>query len=83
MYLAKYDDFRKTLHNNLVAKVIGIDDKVLIDMYDMININNFNPKKVKVDRKSYKEILIYYIGYETRDQFLENSRIQINKTFKK
>ena len=83
MYLEKYDDFRKTLHNNLVSKVIGIDDKVLIDMYDMININNFNPKKVKVDRKSYKEILIYYIGYETRDQFLENSRIQINKTFKK
>ena len=67
MYLEKYDDFRKTLHNNLVSKVIGIDDKVLIDMYDMININNFNPKKVKVDRKSYKEILIYYIGYETRD----------------
>ena len=67
MYLAKYDDFRKTLYNNLVAKAIGIDDKVLIDVYDMININNFNPKKVKVDRKSYKEILIYYIGYETRD----------------
>ena len=72
-----------TLYNNLVAKAIGIDDKVLIDMYDMININNFNPKKVKVDRKSYKEILIYYIGYETRDQFLENSRIWINKIFKK
>lgn len=31
MYLAKCDDFRKTLHNKLVAKVITIDDKVVIE----------------------------------------------------
>lgn len=26
---------------------------------DTININDFNPKKVKIDKKSYKDILIY------------------------
>ena len=34
---------------------------------DMININDFNPKNIKVDKKSFKDILIYYIEYETSD----------------
>ena len=25
----------------------------------------FCPKTIKVDKKSYKDILVYYIGYET------------------
>ena len=29
----------------------------------MYNIKNFDPDKIKVDEKSYKNILIYYIGY--------------------
>ena len=32
---------------------------------DIININNFNPNKIKADEKLYKSILIYYIGYVT------------------
>ena len=32
---------------------------------DMINIKNLDPNKIKVDEKSYKNILIYYIGYLT------------------
>ena len=31
----------------------------------MYNIKNFDPDKIKVDEKSYKNILIYYIGYVT------------------
>ena len=31
----------------------------------MINIKNFNPNNVKIDEKSYKNILICYIGYVT------------------
>ena len=31
----------------------------------MINIKKFNPSNVKTDEKSYKNILIYYIGYVT------------------
>ena len=28
-----------------------------------MNINNFGSKNIKTDEKSYKNILIYYIGY--------------------
>ena len=31
----------------------------------MINIKNLDPYKIKIDKKSYKNILIYYIGYVT------------------
>ena len=30
---------------------------------DMIDIKSFDPNKIKIDQKSYKNILIYYIGY--------------------
>ena len=30
---------------------------------DIINIENFDPNNVKIGEKSYKDILIYYIGY--------------------
>ena len=31
----------------------------------MINIKNFDPNNIKLDEKSCKSILIYYIGYVT------------------
>ena len=33
--------------------------------FNDINIRNFDPNKIKVDEKSYKNILINYIGYVT------------------
>ena len=30
---------------------------------DIINIKFFDPNNIKIDEKSYKDILIYYIGY--------------------
>ena len=32
---------------------------------DIINIKHLDPNKIKIDEKSYKNILIYYIGYVT------------------
>ena len=32
---------------------------------DIINIKKFDPNKIKIDKKSYKNIIIYYIGYVT------------------
>ena len=32
---------------------------------DMINIEDFDPNLLKIDKKSYKNINIYYIGYIT------------------
>ena len=31
----------------------------------MINIKNLDPNKIKIDEKSNKYLLIYYIGYVT------------------
>ena len=40
-----------------------------IDIYyffnDIMNIKNFDPDKIKIDEKSYKNILIYLIGHVT------------------
>ena len=33
--------------------------------YDMINIEDFDLSLLKIDKKSYKNIDIYYIGYIT------------------
>ena len=30
----------------------------------MINVNDRNPKNIKLDTKSYTDTLIYYIGYQ-------------------
>ena len=30
-----------------------------------MSVNNFDPNNIKIDEKSYKNILIYYIGYVT------------------
>ena len=32
---------------------------------DMIKIKNFDLNNIKLDQKSYKNIVIYYIGYVT------------------
>ena len=32
---------------------------------DIIIIKDFDPNNIKIDKKSYKNILIYYTGYET------------------
>ena len=33
--------------------------------YVIINIKNFDPNNIKIDKKSYKNIITYYIGYVT------------------
>ena len=33
---------------------------------DLTNIKDFDPKLLKLDNKSYKNIDIYYIGYITK-----------------
>ena len=33
--------------------------------HDIISIKHFDPSKIKIGEKSYKDILIYYVGYVT------------------
>ena len=46
-------------------KDIDIKNRTCYFFNDMINNKNLNLKKIKIDEKSYKNILIYYIGYVT------------------
>ena len=46
-------------------KDIDIKKRTYYFFDDIINIKNFDPNNIKIDEKSYKNILIYYIGYVT------------------
>ena len=50
----------------------------------MININNINPKFIKSDKISNKDILIFYFGYETPDIclliYMQSLYINFDKT---
>ena len=46
-------------------KEINIKNRTYYFFDDMINIKNFDPNLLKIDKKSYKNIDIYYIGYIT------------------
>ena len=51
------------MSNNV--KDIDIKSRTYYFFNDIIDIKNFDPNNVKIDEKSYKDILIYYIGYVT------------------
>ena len=44
---------------------IDIKNRTYYFFNDMINIKIFYPNNIKIDENSYKDILIYYIGYVT------------------
>ena len=45
---------------------IKINSYYLFD--DIVNIKNFDPSNTKINENSYKNILIYHIGYVTKIQ---------------
>ena len=45
------------------VKDIDIKNCTYYFFNDIINIKHFDPNNIKIDKKSYKDILIYYIGY--------------------
>ena len=47
------------------VKDIDIKNRTYYFFNDTINIKSFDPNNIKIDEKSYKNILIYYIGYVT------------------
>ena len=54
------------------VKDINIKNQTYYFFYDIIYIENFDPKNIKIDEKSYKNILIYYIEYVTIKKDLKN-----------
>ena len=47
------------------TKHINIKNRTYYFFNDMINIKYFDPSLIKIDKKSYKNIGIYHIGYVT------------------
>ena len=47
------------------VKQIEINNRTYYFYNDIINIEEFDSKLLKIDKKSYKNIDIYYIGYIT------------------
>ena len=57
-----------------ITKQMNIKNRTYYLYNDLINIKDFDPKLLKLDRKSYKNIGIYYIGYITKkDEYKINS----------
>ena len=53
------------------VKDINIKNRTYYFLNDTINIKDFDPYNVRIDKKSYKNILIYYIGYVTINKDLK------------
>ena len=51
------------------VKEINIKNQTYYLFDDMINIKDFHLNLLKIDKKSYKDIDIYYIGYITIKKF--------------
>ena len=51
-------------------KSIDIKNRIYYFFNDKINIKNFNSNLLKIDKKSYKDIDIYYIEYTTIKKFV-------------
>ena len=47
------------------TKQINIKNRTYYFYKDQINLKDFDTKLLKIDKKYYKEIDIYYIGYVT------------------
>ena len=56
------------------TKQMNIKNRTDYFYTDFINIKDFDPKLLKLDKKSIKNIGVYYIGYITRkDEYKINS----------
>ena len=66
--------------NSLTEISIKNDTHYFFD--DIINIKNIDPNKIKANEKSYKNILIYYIGnvvVKNRSYTINSVNLIINK----
>ena len=53
------------------VKRINIKNRTYYFFNDIINIENFDRNNIKIDKNSYKNILIYYIGYMAIKKYIK------------
>ena len=54
------------------VKEINIKNRTCYFSNDVIDVENFDPNNIKIDEKSYKNVLIYYIGYAAIKKYVKN-----------
>ena len=52
------------------VKELNIKNRTYYYFHDIINIKNFHSNLLRIDRKQYKDINIYYIGYILLKKFV-------------
>ena len=57
------------------VKDINIKNRTYYFFNDIIDIENFDLNNIKIDEKSDKNILIYYIGYVTIKKYVKTYRV--------
>ena len=57
-------------------KQLNIKNQTHYFFNDMININNFQSNLLTIDKKSHKDVDIYYIGYITIKKFGDYENIR-------
>ena len=50
----------------VTTKQLNIKNRTSYFYNDLINIQDFDPKLLKLDKKSFKDISVYYIGHVTK-----------------
>ena len=50
-------------------KQINIKNQIYYFYNDIINLDEFDGSKIKVDRKNFNDIDIYYLGYEYKKNY--------------
>ena len=60
------------------TKEINIKNRTYYYYNDIIDLDEFDESKIKVDKKDFNGIDIYYLGYE----YKKNYRVQYNKKCK-
>ena len=56
-------------------KQINIKNQIYYFYNDIINLDEFDGSKIKVDRKNFNDIDIYYLGYEYQKKITECNKI--------
>ena len=56
-------------------KQINIKNQTYYFYNDIINLDEFNGSKIKVDKKNFNDINIYYLGYEYKKKITECNEI--------
>ena len=59
------------------TKELNIKNQTYYFLDDMIDIRNFHSNLLKIDKKPYKGIDIYYIGYITIKKFSDYENVHI------